>query len=476
MRSALVLTSLSFVLACLAACGGAVEDHNTGELGTSVGHLGARVVDVPQDVKCVQFYLDGALTKQVGAAGLGEVRLGSLRVGRHSLSATAYDAECNGAGGNNEYTWSSPTKTVEIVAGKTTTITVVMRRNSTSNANATICFLEEGEDESHCGSNSPATGDVHGSLDAGADTAAYDDAGHVLLPEAGDAAGLDANHDVVSPPSDLATWPVSGMDAAQRFVLGVNTTTDNLTGLVWGRFGSETTMTHSRASSHCAGLRLDDHNGWRLPTRMELMTIADMSRNSKSPTWLEFPDAFRKNYWTSTVRARSQFSTVYYAMGINNNLFKFHNASTEFDQEHVRCVRSTRPAPATEHYTIDNDVVTDNWTGLQWQRNASERLPLESNAYCSTLDRKGGGWRQPTIQELFTLVDPNRNSPAIDTQAFPATSTGDATAETMFWSSTRYSDIYMDGVWGYGVWFGDGSVRAQGLGAAHYIRCVRDAR
>ena len=80
--------------------------------------------------------------------------------------------------------------------------------------------------------------------------------------------------------------------------------------------------------------------------------------------------------------------------------------------------RGPQPAATGPRFTVDGDVVRDHVSGLDWTRqNVGDKALnwADGKAACSAC-RIGGfeDWRPPTIQELLTLVDYTRKSPAID--------------------------------------------------------------
>lgn len=83
------------------------------------------------------------------------------------------------------------------------------------------------------------------------------------------------------------------------------------------------------------------------------------------------------------------------------------------------------------HFTVNAaaDTVTDNETGLVWQRTApaGTYTHAQALAYCPT---RGAGWRVPTPLELRSIVDETLSSPAIDPSAFPGT------RSEAFWTSS----------------------------------------
>ena len=76
-------------------------------------------------------------------------------------------------------------------------------------------------------------------------------------------------------------------------------------------------------------------------------------------------------------------------------------------------------------YTVDQDTVTDDVTGLQWQR-AEAPAPLDwwdARDYCVGLELAGhDDWRLPSRVELVSLLDYGGLDPTIDQDAFPTAS------------------------------------------------------
>jgi hypothetical protein len=116
------------------------------------------------------------------------------------------------------------------------------------------------------------------------------------------------------------------------------TVTDTITGLVWQRDGSGTRegcdldgfCSWAAAKAYCAAL--DGASGWRLPSRMELLTIVDFTRLPVDLT--SFPDTPGNNFWTSSPRAGSSSEAWYvdFLFG-QSGYFDVHNGGR------VRCVR-----------------------------------------------------------------------------------------------------------------------------------------
>lgn len=96
---------------------------------------------------------------------------------------------------------------------------------------------------------------------------------------------------------------------------------------------------------------------------------------------------------------------------------------------------------ANGRFFVTADTVIDSTNGREWQRapeiigdSGNGRTWNDAYTYCDTLNLSGTGWRLPTKDELWTLVDTSFDNPQIDACAFPNTSTQD-----WFWTSTTTS-------------------------------------
>jgi len=110
--------------------------------------------------------------------------------------------------------------------------------------------------------------------------------------------------------------------------------------------------------------------------------------------------------------------------------------------------------------------VFDFTTKLTWQRahDANEYDWQAAKKYCQALVLAGGGWRLPTLRELFSIVDFSQSKPAIDKTVFAAFTT------QSFWSATTYLR-YPSYAW-Y-VYFGSGTTDGSGMPNSMSVRCVR---
>jgi len=129
-------------------------------------------------------------------------------------------------------------------------------------------------------------------------------------------------------------------------------------------------------------------------------------------------------------------------------------------------------ASQESRFTFHEDgTLTDNVTGLMWQRedDGVSREWGDAVAYCQDLDLGGhSDWRLPDVKELKSVVDHSRYSPAIDTEAFPGTKSN----TSCYWSSSTH--VYYPG-YAWAVYFSSGHISRSykdrdGYG---YVRCIR---
>ncbi|MGK5090930.1 DUF1566 domain-containing protein [Deltaproteobacteria bacterium TL4] len=118
-------------------------------------------------------------------------------------------------------------------------------------------------------------------------------------------------------------------------------------------------------------------------------------------------------------------------------------------------------------YTDNKDgTVTDNVTGLVWQKTNATNTPTMSDAvtYCENLELSFySDWRVPSKKELIRIIIYNKEL-RYDESYFNFLDTGN------YWSNTSYANN-QDLAWD--VSFRDGSVGSRSWGFKHGVRCVR---
>jgi len=239
------------------------------------------------------------------------------------------------------------------------------------------------------------------------------------------------------------------------------TVTDNMTGLMWQRQDDDTTRTWANAITYCDGLSLGGLTDWRLPNEYELQSIVDYGRYNPAINTAAFPGTNTLFYWSSSpcVSSTRNAWVVY-----------FDNGSVDCDDKpnmyNVRCVRGEETFPSSFTDNLDG-TVTDNATGLMWQREDDNQARNWESALAYCEDRDLGGhvdWRLPDVKELRSIVDNTRYNPAIDPVAFPGTDL------SYYWSSS--TTAFSTGSAWY-VYFGHGFVNYFDKTDTDYVRCVR---
>jgi hypothetical protein len=268
--------------------------------------------------------------------------------------------------------------------------------------------------------------------------------------------------------------------------------TDTVTALMWQEPTPSDTFTWQEARCYCAGLALAGHQDWRLPTRIELVSLIDETIPSPGPNinGAAFPSTVggRRSdgemgygYWTSTRKAGNASSAwkVHFDNYYGRDTYEDMTAG-----ERLRCVRAPEQGQVVvpkDHWKIQNGTVYDNFTTLTWQQSIAvtggddgfgRYSRSSAQSYCAQLALDGGGWRLPKVKELATLVDDTTASPAIDSSVFPgppADGTRPATSDT-FWAATLVTGFSTAGLL---VDFVSGGIFDDGVQYTYRVRCVR---
>jgi hypothetical protein len=238
---------------------------------------------------------------------------------------------------------------------------------------------------------------------------------------------------------------------------GDGTITDRITGFLWDRLASSSTLTHAEAVDYCA------HRGpkWRLPTRIELVSLVDFTVPACGPTINPaFPDTPATVFWTSSPDLHDPNSV--WGVSFDIGYADYDDVS---DAGHARCVSvpddANRCYPRRYTITGTGDAA-DAATGLTWQTNAAPMTYTWAGAesLCAGL---GGSWRLPSMTELQTLVDDRQSPSTIDPQAFPNT------PAAVFWTS---SPVAGGTTYAWAVDFSTGSTTNPDLTSTNQVRCV----
>lgn len=244
----------------------------------------------------------------------------------------------------------------------------------------------------------------------------------------------------------------SGLPNRAAYEVGSELVTDVVTGLVWEAAPNATRMGWEEAKAHCAALELGGRSDFRLPGRVELVTILDFDEVPVAAS--VFEGAISDYHWTSSPASFVEGSayTVYFGAGETTI------ASASPGRAVARCVAGDVARPPQPQFVGEAGGVADRVTGLVWEAAAAPASPWqEARDRC-----EGLGMRLPSVRELQSIVDENRHDPALDATVFAP---GPA---ALVWSGTvRGEDPWH-------VDFTDGKTYADRLAdEALASRCVR---
>ncbi|MBN2034530.1 MAG: DUF1566 domain-containing protein [Deltaproteobacteria bacterium] len=272
----------------------------------------------------------------------------------------------------------------------------------------------------------------------------YDNSVQIPCPQPGEAFyGQDGNYEGLQPTYQLSP---DGL-----MVTNLNT------GLMWQQADDGVSRDWYQAVAYCEDLDLGGHSDWRLPSRMELVSIVDYGRYD--PAINPVFSAQSSLYWSDSTEADDADFAWYVSFYYGDAYYGEYKSYTNY----VRCVRG---GPLLNGSFEDNGdgSVTNTSTGLVWQQadDGRERNWQEALSYCEDLELAGKtDWRLPNIRELQSIVDDGRYDPAID-PVFSAQS-------SHYWSGSTYANLE------YSAWdvdFGYGLAYYAHKGGANYVRCV----
>ena len=154
------------------------------------------------------------------------------------------------------------------------------------------------------------------------------------------------------------------------------------------------------------------------PMREELRSIADIGHYDPAINTVYFPNSVSSSYWSSNT----------YSFNTNNAwyVYFYYGSDNSYNKSSIRHSRAVRGghSRSLDHLVINGDgTVTDKSTGLMWQGATDDPLPWVNSIalYDGMTIDEHTGWRLPTLKELASIVDLEKNDPSIDDTAFQNT-------------------------------------------------------
>jgi hypothetical protein len=274
--------------------------------------------------------------------------------------------------------------------------------------------------------------------------------------------------------------PASGLPNPARYdTREPSIVIDEVTGLAWQREVDveARALDFTRAERHCAALRLGSYDDWRLPSRVELVSLVDFTRAVPALDVAAFPGT-QGNFWTASPAARVETPRRAWQVSFAIGASSIASGTASSSARCVRTARATAELGQNRHVVSGqspNGTLKDLGTGLVWQRtlSAASYTFEQARAYCADLELDGRGYRVPSMKELQTLVDEAKpEGPAVDEQAFPGMPGGRA----LFWSSSQSAREPTSG-WFVNFATGESAEVTTALGEMknlkNRVRCVR---
>jgi len=176
------------------------------------------------------------------------------------------------------------------------------------------------------------------------------------------------------------------------------------------------------------------YQDWRLPTIEELSSIANFGTYNPAIDLDFFPNTIADQYWSSSTYLDMDYPYTYnISLGF---CFGDYISESKVTRCYVRAVRGGTLVPTFRDNGDGTITVTINGKSLMWAKDSSpESMPWkDALAYCENLTLAGySDWRMPNIKSLRSLIDRERERPAINLNYFPDT------RYQAYWSSTTYA-------------------------------------
>jgi hypothetical protein len=210
-------------------------------------------------------------------------------------------------------------------------------------------------------------------------------------------------------------------------------------------------MGWDEARSYCDELSLGGRDDFRLPGRIELVTVLDFGQ---VPVVASAFDVVADYHFSSSLASFVDGSAYSVYFGAGETTIARANPG----RARALCVAGDVGSVPEPRFVVEGDLILDGGTGLSSEATVEEPSTLDAAAARC----KEAGLRLPSIRELQSIVDERGHAPAIDATVFRET------PSEVFWSSDLREG------WPWGVDFTDGTTHADvDPNEARPSRCVR---
>jgi hypothetical protein len=233
---------------------------------------------------------------------------------------------------------------------------------------------------------------------------------------------------------DTAPQDGTYLTAKPAYQLSGNDVIDTVTGVTWYRLPGGP-QGHEKAIEYCDVLPGD----YRLPTRIELVSLLDLRANSPVRIDTEmFPGINAMLYWTAT---RYQFMpdtfwAVEFCSACDTD-YTVRGAHMTTDAG-ILCVKNNGPAFESGPFEArgeEDRFLLDTRTGLMWMKTPLDPTDNWIEAIDACRKAPDGGYRDfrlPNLKELATIVDDKQS----DYSVAAIQNSFNVQDDTMLWSST----------------------------------------
>lgn len=130
----------------------------------------------------------------------------------------------------------------------------------------------------------------------------------IPIGEASSSGGTSSGTTMNGPPGRWIAWPMpngtmAGLPNPASYKIDAtnDVVVDNVTGLMWQRtVDSQSSYTWAEAMSYCENLVHGGHDDWRLPWRIELVSLIDFNKANPAMDTAAFPNAPSDSFWSAS--------------------------------------------------------------------------------------------------------------------------------------------------------------------------------